>query len=367
MSNSSTYNTIRQPVEIRFQKELQILLEEDKTRAKPDNWKLSPKAVLKFISGGEVQDSPIPITKKFYGDEIQISRIVASLASDRAVLLIGEPGTAKSYLSEFLAAAISGISTNTIQGSAGTTEDSIKYSWNYALLLAKGPSEESLVPAPIYLGMKHGWITRFEEITRSAPEIQDIIIPILSDKMLVIPELPSPSNLLIAKKGFNLIGTANTRDRGVNEMSAALKRRFNFEHISPLKDIEEEIKLVKEQVDNYLESNSIKQEFPTDTIELLVTTFSELRNGETYDEGVKLDRPSITMSTAECVDIASISSTYMHYFNEDPEKSAIIALKGILKDNVEDLKKIQLYFDIVVKKRSSKAWKRFYELRNYLD
>ena len=62
-------------------------------------------------------------------------------------MLIGEPGTAKSYLSELLAAAISRDSTLTIQGSAGTTEDNIKYSWNYALLLAEGPSEASLVPA----------------------------------------------------------------------------------------------------------------------------------------------------------------------------------------------------------------------------
>ena len=367
MATLPPYNTIRQPVEIKFQKELQFLSEKDEGKPKPDNWKLSPKAILKFILGEENSDSPIQITKKYYGDEIQISRIIASLASDRAVLLIGEPGTAKSYLSEFLAAAISNSSTNTIQGSAGTTEDSIKYSWNYALLLSKGPSEESLIPAPIYLGMKYGWITRFEEITRSAPEIQDIIIPILSDKMLVIPELPSPANILIAKKGFNLIGTANTRDRGVNEMSAALKRRFNFEHILPLKDIDQEIKLVKEQVDDYLESNSIKQDFPIDTLELLVTTFSELRNGETFDEGIKLDRPSITMSTAECVDTASITSTYMHYFHEEPEKSAIIALKGILKDNVEDLKKLKLYFDIIIKKRTSKAWKKFYDLRNYLD
>ena len=59
-------------------------------------------------------------------------------------MLVGEPGTAKTMLSELLAAAVSGVSTNTVQGTAGTTEDMIKYGWNYALLLANGPTRQLL-------------------------------------------------------------------------------------------------------------------------------------------------------------------------------------------------------------------------------
>ena len=50
------------------------------------------------------------------------------------------PGTAKTWVSEHLAAAISGDSTLVVQGTAGTPEEAIRYGWNYARLLAEGPS-----------------------------------------------------------------------------------------------------------------------------------------------------------------------------------------------------------------------------------
>src|SRR5215472_15665403 len=156
-----------------------------------------------------------PITRKFYGDDVLIERAVISLAGNRGLLLVGEPGTAKSMLSELIAAAISGISTNTIQGTAGTTEDQIKYSWNYALLLAEGPTPNALVPAPLYHGLSRGQLARFEEITRCPPEIQDTLISVLSDKALHVPELRGGDTVVFARPGFNVIATANTRDRGV--------------------------------------------------------------------------------------------------------------------------------------------------------
>jgi MoxR-like ATPase len=168
-------------------------------------------------------------------------------------MLIGQPGTAKSYLSELLAAAISGDSTLTIQGSAGTTEDNIRYSWNYALLVAEGPSERSLVPAPLYMGMKLGKIVRFEEITRCPLEIQDVLLSMLSDRVMAIPEMHEGNRMLFARAGFNIIASANTRDRGVNEMSAALKRRFNFETVQPIADIKEEMSLVERETNRHLE------------------------------------------------------------------------------------------------------------------
>jgi len=209
---------IREPSEIRFREELNALKSID-TNEKPENWQLSPKMVYKFIVGMDEpiktkingEEKNILITRKFYGDDIMIQRAISSLASDRPLLLIGEPGTAKSWLSENLTAAICNNSLNVIQGTAGTTEDQIKYSWNYALLLSKGPCLDALVPAPFYKCMKQGMIVRFEEITRCSQEIQDVIISILSDKVMTIPELPPPDDIIFAQKGFGVIGTANTR------------------------------------------------------------------------------------------------------------------------------------------------------------
>jgi MoxR-like ATPase len=91
--------------------------------------------VLAFVLGDAEKGAP----PKFVGRRAFLERCIVSLATNRGIMLIGEPGTAKSYLSEFLAAAIRGDSTLTIQEGAGTTEDIIRYSWNYALLVSEGP------------------------------------------------------------------------------------------------------------------------------------------------------------------------------------------------------------------------------------
>lgn len=237
---------IKPPVEIRYAEELKALKEND-TGPRPLNWQLSPKAVRTFILGSSKE---IPysggvcrIRKKYFGNDALVERSIVTLAGNRGLMLVGEPGTAKTMLSELLSAAISGISTNTIQGTAGTTEDMIKYSWNYALLLAKGPVREALVPSPLYTGMEKGILTRFEEITRTPAEIQDSLISVLSDKLLNIPEL-GDEGFLFAAPGFNVIGTANTRDKGVNEMSSALKRRFNFETVQPVREVSMEKQII---------------------------------------------------------------------------------------------------------------------------
>ena len=223
-------DAIRLPAERHNAAELLALRLND-TDPKPPGWVLSPRAVETFIvgSGGqplsyEVDGEPaeVVIGRKFFGHDVLVQRAIVTLASDRALLLIGEPGTAKSWLSEHLCAAISGDSLLTVQGSAGVTEDQIKYAWNYALLLAEGPTPRALVPAPLYLGMRDGKVVRFEEITRAPHEVQDTLLSALSDKVMVVPELPGDEGVLLAKRGFNIVATANTRDRGVNEMSACL-------------------------------------------------------------------------------------------------------------------------------------------------
>src|SRR5262245_18782460 len=235
-------NVLRQPAEILFATELEALAKEDKAD-RPEGWRLSPKAVETYILGGKAGD--VAISPKYVGSPRLVQIAIASLATDRALLLVGEPGTAKSWLSEHLTAAICGNSLLLVQGTAGTTEEQIRYSWNYALLLAEGPSPKALVPSPVYRAMNEGKIIRFEEVTRCPAEVQDALITILSEKVLTIPELGIHVH---ARRGFSLIGTANTRDRGVNDMSAALKRRFNIVTPPVPDDLETELKIVMKRV-----------------------------------------------------------------------------------------------------------------------
>lgn len=381
MSNSQhsahSSRVARPPVESLYAEELAALDFSDKSE-RPKGWKLSPRAVRRFIVGDE---SPVHhtfegtkkktlISQKFYGDDALVERCIVTLLGNRGLLLVGEPGTAKSMLSELLAAAICGNSLMTIQGTAGTTDDQIKYSWNYALLLAQGPTLNALVPSPLYAGMKAGALVRFEEITRCQPEIQDTLVSILSEKCIHVPELGGPDGVRFAERGFNIIATANLRDRGVHEMSSALKRRFNFETVAPLSDKAMELRLVKEQTAALLQESGIRVECPDDVLDLLVTTFHDLRHGRT-EEGTVVEKPSSIMSTAEAVAVGHSAALDAAYFGNAGLESSHIArqiLGTVLKDNPDDLKKLIHYFDVVVKVRgkANKTWQQFYESRKWL-
>ncbi|GLQ97792.1 ATP-binding protein [Dyella mobilis] len=346
--------------------ELQRLAQNDKG-ARPPGWALTPRSVRAFIVG----DDKLGVRTKFFGDNALVDRCIVTLMSNRGLLLVGEPGTAKSMLSELLAAAISGNSTCTIQGTAGITEDQIKYSWNYALLLAEGPSARSLVRGPLYDALAEGKLCRFEEITRVQPEVQDCLISLLSDKLLHIPELDGEASIVFAKPGFNLLATANIRDRGVHEMSSALKRRFNFETVRPINDRKLESRLVRDQTEALLGRSNIDIPFDGDIVELLVTAFNDLRHGVTA-EGVVVEKPTAVMSSAEAVAVGYAASLDAHYFGDGSVGGEHIArqlIGTVLKDNPEDGKKLRHYFDVVVKQRAqkNKQWKRALEARGELE
>lgn len=377
--NKTQPHTLRPPCEVLFSEELAALRAND-TGKKPEGWILSPQAVRTFIVGSNEKSliheleggkRATVIHRKFYGDDALIDRCIVTLLGNRGLLLVGEPGTAKSMLSELLAAAISGVSTNTIQGTAGTTEDQIKYSWNYAMLLAEGPKPTALVPSPLYTAMKQGKIVRFEEVTRCQPEIQDCLISIMSDKVLHVPELSGDPSTLFAEKGFNVLATANIRDRGVHEMSSALKRRFNFETVNPISDRKLEIKLVTEQTEMLLREAQVPVACPEDVMEVLVSTFQDLRSG-TASDGTVVERPSTVMSTAEAVAVGFSAGLEAHYFGDGEMGGAHVArqlLGTVLKDNPEDAKKLRQYFDVVVKARAKKnrAWQSYWEARKSLE
>ncbi len=354
----------RPSAEVLYREELQQLAHADAGQPRPGGWLLTPASVLKFVLG----DERAGIAAKFVGSRAFLERCVVALATNRGLMLIGEPGTAKSYLSELLGAAISGDSTLIIQGSAGTSEDNIKYSWNYALLLAEGPSRRALVPAPLHRGMEQGKLVRFEEITRCPLEIQDTLLSVLSDRVLPIPELDEAHRTLFARVGFNLIATANTRDRGINEMSAALKRRFNFETVHPIAALVDEMALVQRESDRLLQRAGIPATLPPALTELLVTTFHELRSGKTAD-GKAVEPLSTVMSTAEAVSTAYAAGLHAYYYGDgavQPEHLVLSLLGSALKDAPEDLKRLQHYFQHAVKERKKAPWPAYYEARRHL-
>jgi MoxR-like ATPase len=366
MPTHPTYAMLRAPAETTYGEELSRLHEKD-TDAKPAGWRLSPRAVRRFIIG----DDKLGIKRKFYGDDALIDRCIVTLMSDRGLLLVGEPGTAKSMLSELLAAAISGNSICTVQGTAGTTEDQIKYSWNYALLIAEGPTPRALVAGPLYEAMQGGYLCRLEEITRVQPEIQDCLISLLSDKVLHVAELEGEHATVFAQRGFNVLATANIRDRGVHEMSSALKRRFNFETVRPIDDRKLEAQLIREQTERLLARAQVEVEFRPDVVELLVTAFNDLRLGVT-SEGVVVEKPTAVMSSAEAVSVGYAACLDAHYFgdgNVGGEHIARQLIGTVLKDNPDDGKKLRHYFDVVIKQRAQKTaqWKRVLDARRELD
>lgn len=363
--------TMKPPMEVLYAAQLAALRAND-TGAKPPNWQLSPRAVRDFILGTDkplaYEGESIEITKKFYGDDALIERAIVTLAGNRGLMLVGEPGTAKTMLSELLSAAISGTSTNTIQGTAGTTEDMIKYSWNYAMLLDKGPSLQALVPSPLYNGMNKGIITRFEEITRCPFEVQDVLISILSDKVMNIPELAD--GILFAKPGFNIIATANLRDKGVNEMSSALKRRFNFETIAPINHVKMEAQIIESQAKMILQQSGVEVEIDRDVVELLATTFMELRTGETK-EGYKIESPQSVMSTAEAVSVYVQSAMTAYYYEGKPItlERLVQNLQGaVVKENQKDAGILKTYFTKVVKERAKEEglWEAYYNEKKWI-
>ena len=285
---------------------------------------------------------------------------IATLLTDRSLLLIGEPGTAKSWLSENLTAAISGDSGKVIQGTAGTSEEHIRYSWNYAMLLANGPSNEALLKSPIYRAMETGSVARFEEISRCASEVQDALISILSEKTIAIPEL---SQELPAQRGFSIIATANTRDRGVNDMSSALKRRFNIIVLPAPATLETEVSIVTKRVAEISNNYKLKAQQPSaEAIEKIVTIFRELRKGATLDEKQKLKSPSGVISTAEAISLITNSMALAGSFGTGvvTDEDLASGLQGaIVKDEDKDKLVWKEYLENVMKKRGA-AWRELY-------
>lgn len=359
MSKTDNANgaTLREAAEQEFAEELEALAKADE-RQRPPNWKLSPWAVSTYLLGGKL-DSGFEVTPKYIGSRRLIEIAVSTLATDRALLLLGVPGTAKSWVSEHMAAAISGDSRMLVQGTAGTAEEAIRYGWNYALLLAKGPSQEAVVPSPVMQAMRDGKIARIEELTRMPADVQDTLITILSEKTLPVPEL---NDEIRGVKGFNVIATANNRDRGVNELSSALKRRFNTVILPVPATADEEVSIVQTRVASLGRALELPAEMPAvEEIRRVVTMFRELRDGKTADGKTKLKSPTGTLSTAEAISVINSGMALAGHFGDGSLKAADIASSitgAVIKDPVQDTIVWKEYLETVVKERGD--WKDIY-------
>lgn len=348
---------LRQHAETQYAAELEALIACDR-RQRPPRWKMSPWAVSTYLMGGTLENG-VEISAKYIGNPRVIEIAVATLATDRALLLLGVPGTAKSWVSEHLAAAISGDSTMVVQGTAGTGEEAIRYGWNYAQLLSKGPSLEAVVASPIMRAMREGKIARVEELTRIAGEVQDSLITILSEKVLPIAELDDEVQ---ARKGFNIIATANDRDRGVNELSSALKRRFNTVVLPPPRSADEEVRIVQTRVASMGRALELPGEVPAlEEIRRIVTVFRELREGLTADGKIKIKAPSASMSTAEAISVITHGMSLAAHFGDGVMRGADLAagmVGAIVKDPIQDRVVMLEYLETVVKERE--GWKDLY-------
>ncbi len=342
---------LRAPAEELYTEEFEALIAEDKYE-KPPGWRMSARAVHTYICGGRA--GKCEITPKYIGHSRLVEIAISTLVTDRALLLIGEPGTAKSWLSEHLAAAINADSTKVVQGTAGTTEEQVRYTWNYAMLIAQGPSPAALIKSPIFRAMESGTLARFEEITRCASEVQDAMISLLSEKRVSVPELETE---VAAKRGFSIIATANTRDRGVNDMSAALKRRFNIVILPTPKTLETEIEIVRKRVTELAGSLALRAHVPAaEAIEKVVTIFRELRLGQTLDGKNKLKTPSGVLSTAEAISVLANSMALAGNFGSGqvtPDDLAAGLQGSVVKDEEKDRTTWQEYLTNILKKRGA--------------
>ena len=348
---------LRLPAEEVYSAELEALAKEN-DGGRPPSWRLSPKAVVTYLLGGKAKNGT-EISAKYVGSRRLIETAVATLATDRALLLLGLPGTAKSWVSEHLAAAISGSSQRIVQCTAGTDENQIRYGWNYALLLAKGPTIEALVKTPLTRAMEDGSIVRLEELTRMGSDVQDTLITVLSEKTLPVPELDLSID---AAPGFNVIATANNRDKGVNDLSSALKRRFNVVVLPSPATVEEETGIVVKRVNEIGTNLSLPPIEPAEKeLARIVVLFRELRDGKTLNGKTKLKTSSGSLSTGEAISVGVSAWADAAYFGTgiiDAHSLATNVVGAVVKDPVQDSVALEEYLENVVRTRDE--WSDLY-------
>lgn len=354
----------RLPAEKRFADELEALARSD-THIPPQGWRLSPLAVESFVLGDESRG----ITRKFVADPAQVRRIIVSLCTGRGCFLIGPPGTAKSWFSELVAAAVSGNSTLTVQGSAIANLEQLLYGWNSEVLARQGPCMEALVPGPLLRGMRDGQLVRFEELSRCPQALQDAILSVLSERVILIPEIDGDEGMICAREGFNIIATSNNVDEGVKRMSAALKRRMNFELISPIRRVTDEIDVVMSEVGVLVRQAGLDVNPDPEIVEVLVTLFHELRTGLSLDGRSTHRLAGAALSTAEAINVAHAMMIHAWYYTDGRmrmEDLLPFIIGAALKDKPEDRRRLKYYLESEAAQKKASGWATLVAQRNLL-
>ena len=374
-------------VETILRDELQFLAHHDRG-ARPPGWLLTPRSVVTFLLGsaGETlrlaqadtaEDDEVPddiprelcITGKLVAERALVEQCVVTLAGPRALLLMGAPGTGKSLAAELLAAAVSKTSALVVQGATGTTVEQIRYGWHLGAVLSRGPSREALVPSPVVTAMRRGGLVRIEELTRCLPDVQDALLPILAERRLAVPELDG--HVEMAQVGFNVIATANALEGAPSSLSPSLRRRFTVAELPPIADAARERALVRRQAEVALARAAYRQTLDDATLDVLVTTFRDLRSGLTA-EGWEVQRPTAVTSTAEAIVAATSLGLGASYLSgaadrRDPLAALpelLVAL--VLREAPQDLRRLLAYWDGPVTRRAAAAhepWARLLALR----
>ncbi len=349
---------LRPHAEQTFASELAALAAAD-DRPRPPSWLLSPQAVVTYLLGGTLADGA--------RDHAQVRRAAPprSRSPSRRWPPTGpcccsaSPAPPRRGCPSTWRRPISGDSTLLVQGTSGTAEEAIRYGWNYARLLAEGPSKAAMMPSPVMTAMAEGRIARVEELTRIPSDVQDALITILSEKTLPVPELGIEVQ---AVQGFSVIATANDRDRGVNDLSSALRRRFNTV-VLPLPETEdEEVAIVARRVAQLGRALELP-EMPSalEEIRRVVTIFRELRSGLTADQRTRLKSPTGTMSPAEAISVITSGIALAAHFGDGVLRPADVAagiVGAVIKDPVTDGAVWSEYLEAVVRER--RGWADFY-------
>lgn len=360
----SPSSPLKIPAEHRFAEQLERLRVQDTHRV-PPGWRMSPVAVEQFILGNPDLD----VERKFVGAEGQVRRIIISLCANQSCLLTGEPGTAKSWLSELLAAAISGTSACILQGSALSSTAQLLYDWNHTLVAERGYCSEALLPGPLCRAMQAGQLIRFEELSRCPVPLQDTLLSVLSERILMIPELSGSNGIVSAKQGFNMIATSNNVDEGIHTMSAALKRRIRFEVIRPIPNLDDEIAVVSHELQALNQQLGLAITPDPGILRVLVTLFHELRSGQSLDGRSTHRLAGAALSTAEAIQVAHALCVHASYYRKNElnaEDLLHFVIGTALKDKPEDRRRMRHYFETELRDRNDSLWQQVYAQRHLL-
>jgi MoxR-like ATPase len=350
---------LRPPAEIDYAEELDYLESIDQ-HPRPTNWRLSPKMIRTFVLGSTPADKlPRPVSQKWFGSHVLVESALATLiGGERGILLLGEPGTGKSVLAELLTSAICRQSTLVVAGTAGTNISDLTYSWNIAAVIARGQSRETLIPSPIMTAMVEGKIGRVEEVTRMLGEVQDGLLGVLSERYISVPEL---NETIMARQGFGIIGTANDKDKGTNELSAALKRRFNAIRVPIVRDAAQEKRIIQARTTKVAQRLQAQIAVPPSMLDVLVQVFEALRkrNAEATSEDARLDA---TLSTADMIGVVSDAMVFGTHFGDGSVSGLGLgrSLIGTLVRRDEDAVVIEKFWGDVIARQANTAggpWK----------